>query len=58
MENGHGGTEAGAQIAHANGRSYRRPRKPVAVICFDGCDPTYIEHGLEVGLLPAISRVI
>ncbi len=58
MENGHGGTEAGAQIAHANGRSYRRPRKPVAVICFDGCDPTYIEHGLEVGLLPAISRVM
>lgn len=53
-------TQAGnpPNVAHANGKSYRRPVKPVAVICFDGCDPTYINHGLEAGLIPAIKEVM
>lgn len=58
MENGQDVAGANEQKAYANGRFYRRPQKPVAVICFDGCDPTYIQHGLKSGLLPAISRVI
>jgi len=28
------------------------------VICFDGCDPRYISHGLSAGLFPNISKVI
>ena len=35
-----------------NGRSYRPPERPTVVICFDGCDPAYIEQGLRDGLLP------
>ena len=38
-----------------NGRSYRRPERPTVVICFDGCDPAYIEQGVRDGLLPTIA---
>jgi phosphonoacetate hydrolase len=38
-----------------NGRRYRVPERPVVVICFDGCDPAYIERGLADGILPAIA---
>src|SRR5215510_1073939 len=41
-----------------NGRSYRKPTAPTVIICFDGCDPRYISHGLSAGLLPNISRII
>jgi phosphonoacetate hydrolase len=41
-----------------NGRSYRRPAARTVVICFDGCDPRYISHGLSAGLLPNISKVV
>jgi phosphonoacetate hydrolase len=39
-----------------NGRFYCRPRRPTVVICADGCDPAYIEAGLQAGLLPTIAR--
>jgi phosphonoacetate hydrolase len=39
-----------------NGRSYRVPTRPTVVICADGCDPSYIEAGLEAGALPTIAR--
>src|SRR5262249_27712892 len=38
-----------------NGRSYRVPERPAAVICFDGCDPAYIERGIADGILPTIA---
>ena len=41
-----------------NGRSYRKPTVPTVVICYDGCDPRYISHGVLNGLLPNISRII
>ena len=41
-----------------NGRSYRKPVAPTVVICFDGCDPRYISHGVSAGLLPNISRIM
>jgi phosphonoacetate hydrolase len=41
-----------------NGRSYRKPAVPTVVICFDGCDPRYITHGVSAGLFPNISRVM
>jgi phosphonoacetate hydrolase len=40
---------------NVNGRCYRLPERPVVVICFDGCDPAYIEHGIAAGILPAIA---
>ena len=39
-----------------NGRSYRLPTRPTVVICADGCDPAYLEAGLEAGLLPSVAR--
>lgn len=38
-----------------NGRSYRLPQKPTAVICFDGCDPAYIAQGIADGVVPTIA---
>jgi phosphonoacetate hydrolase len=39
-----------------HGRTYRRPARPVVVICADGCDPAYIEAGNTAGRLPTIAR--
>ena len=33
-----------------NGKTYHWPRKPVVVVCIDGGDPAYFEHGIEHGL--------
>jgi phosphonoacetate hydrolase len=41
----------------ANGRRYALPRHPTVVICYDGCDPAYVEHGLASGILPTIARL-
>lgn len=38
-----------------NGRCYRKPLRPVVVICVDGFDPAYVERGLEDGILPTIA---
>ncbi|HEY4252291.1 MAG TPA: phosphonoacetate hydrolase [Roseomonas sp.] len=39
-----------------NGRDYRLPRCPVAVICLDGCDPAYLAAGFAADELPAFAR--
>ena len=39
-----------------NGRRYRAPERPAVVICFDGCDPAYIERGIADGILPTIAK--
>jgi phosphonoacetate hydrolase len=38
-----------------NGRSYRTPERPTVVVCYDGCDPAYIEQGIADGILPTIA---
>ena len=45
-----------ASRLEVNGTEYRRPGRPLVVVCIDGGDPAYIEHGLEAGLLPNIAR--
>ena len=35
-----------------NGRSYRKPTAPTVVVCYDGCDPRYISHGVLAGVFP------
>ncbi|OCP06308.1 MULTISPECIES: phosphonoacetate hydrolase [unclassified Ensifer] len=42
----------------ANGRSYKRPDRPVVVICIDGSEPGYIEQAIEKGLAPNLDRVM
>src|SRR6201996_2356994 len=41
----------------ANGRSYAVPGRPVVVICLDGFDPEYLEHGVADGTLPTIREL-
>jgi len=50
-------TEESTDGIKVNGRSYRKPTARIVVICFDGCDPRYISHGLSAGLLPNISKI-
>ena len=51
-------TEESIDGIKVNGRSYRKPTARTVVICFDGCDPRYISHGLSAGLLPNISKIM
>ena len=39
-----------------NGTEYRWPDHPVVVVCIDGGDPQYLEHGLSAGIIPNIAR--
>ena len=43
-----------AEMIELNGRSYRKPARPTVVICADGCDPAYVERGIEDGVLDTI----
>lgn len=44
------------QPVAVNGRSYQAPRRPVVVVCVDGCAPEYLEDGLARGILPHLAR--
>ena len=39
-----------------NGTDYRWPDRPVVVVCIDGGDPAYIEHGVAAGIIPIMER--
>ncbi len=39
-----------------NGARYRRPKKPLVVVCIDGGDPAYLEASLEAGAIPNTAR--
>ena len=41
-----------------NGRTYRWPQVPVVVICFDGCDPAYLEAAAAAGAIPTLSSMM
>ena len=43
-----------AETIELNGRRYRKPERPVVVICVDGFDPAYVERGIADGVLPTI----
>jgi phosphonoacetate hydrolase len=40
-----------------NGRPYRLPQQPTVVICFDGCDPVYLDRGFADGILPTFATL-
>jgi len=46
-----------SQEVTVNGRTYRLPQRPVAVVCIDGFDPDYLALGLAAGELPAFARI-
>jgi phosphonoacetate hydrolase len=39
-----------------NGTGYRWPDHPIVVVCIDGGDPAYIEHGVSAGIIPNMAR--
>ena len=39
-----------------NGIVYRKPRRPVVVVCIDGGDPEYFDHGFRAGIIPNIEK--
>ena len=41
-----------------NGRRYALPHRPVAVICYDGCDPAYVAAAREAGIVPHLARMM
>ncbi len=41
-----------------NGTDYRWPDHPMVVVCIDGGDPAYIEHGVATGIIPNIARYV
>ena len=47
-----------AKTLPVNGTDYRWPEQPIVVVCIDGGDPAYIEHGLNAGIIPNIARYI
>ena len=50
------GQDRYTQTVCLNQRAYAFPRRPVVVICIDGCDPAYIKTGLAQNILPNIQR--
>ena len=40
-----------------NGRSYRAPRRPLVVVCVDGCEPDYINQAIASGRAPFIASL-
>jgi phosphonoacetate hydrolase len=42
-------------VIAVNGRRYHKPERPVVVICVDGFDPAYVEHGIAHRILPTIA---
>ena len=45
------------RIVTVNGRTYRRPDRPVVVVCIDGCEPEYFARAIEAGAMPWLARV-
>jgi phosphonoacetate hydrolase len=41
-----------------NGRRYRRPKRPVVILCIDGSEPGYIEAAASAGRAPFFARAL
>ena len=52
------GQDRSTQTVGLNQRIYAFPRRPVVVICIDGCDPAYIKAGLAQNILPNVQRFL
>ncbi|TDE32720.1 alkaline phosphatase family protein [Antarcticimicrobium sediminis] len=39
-----------------NGRSYDRPEEPTVVVCFDGCDPRYLDAAKKDNVAPFMTE--
>jgi phosphonoacetate hydrolase len=49
---------AGKAAIEVNGRRYRWPREPLAVVCVDGCERSYIDEAVRAGAAPWFARTL
>jgi len=49
-------TNAGAPLS-VNDRTYRWPRRPIVVVCVDGCEPEYINQAISAGRAPFLASL-
>ena len=47
----------GTTAVVVNGRHYRRPERPLVVVCVDGCEPAYLEEAIAAGAMPYMATV-
>ena len=47
-----------AKMIEVNGRSYQWMRRPVVVVCVDGCEPGYMEAAVAAEQAPFIGRML
>lgn len=47
-----------ASVVEVHGRRYNLPKKPTVVVCVDGFNPEYLQHGVANGLLPNFARIL
>ncbi len=40
-----------------NGRTYRRPSRPLVVVCVDGCEPDYLTQAIGAGCAPYLASL-
>ncbi len=45
-------------VVTVNGRSYAWPRRPLVVICVDGCEPEYLTRAVSAGTMPYLARAL
>jgi len=43
---------------HVNGRHYALPKRPVVVVCVDGCEPDYLAQAVASGHMPWMKNVL
>ena len=46
-----------APAVTVNGRTYRWPRRPLVVVCVDGCEPEYINQAIATGRAPYLASL-
>ncbi len=40
-----------------NGRTYRMPKRPLVVVCVDGCEPDYVTQAISAGRTPFLASL-
>src|SRR2546425_9137753 len=51
-------TTASREPIAINGRTYAQPRRPLVVVCVDGCEPDYLTRAVDAGVMPYLRDVL
>lgn len=46
------------QSIEVNARSYRWMKRPVVVVCVDGCEPAYLDAAVDAGVAPYLEKIM